>query len=161
MSMARGRRLGVFDHHDGIGAARHRATGRNGSRGPRQHRSHWRNAAGDDFVVQQQPHRRRLAGRRQIGGTHRKAIDIGTVERRHVDRRPHVFGQRQAKRVGQRPALARHGARKQRRFEPRQRIFTRQDGQELVLIDTIRSFRRIFRQLRQAHAAIAHHSLSI
>ena len=43
-----------------------------------------------------------------------------------------------------------NGARKQRGFEPRQRIFARQDGQELVLIGII----RIFRQRRLAHAEI-------
>ena len=149
--MARGtRRLGVFDHHDGIGPARHRAAGGDGSRRPRQHRPHRRNAAGNHFVVQHHPHRRRFAGRRQIGGTHRKAVDIGTIERRHIDRRHHVLGERAAERIRKRPALAWHGARKQRGFEPRQRILARQDGQELVLIGII----RLFRQRRLAHAEI-------
>ena len=55
-------------------------------------------------------HRRGLAGRGEIGGTHRKAVDIGTVERRHVDRRRDVLGQRAAERIGERrvsPATAR------------------------------------------------------
>ncbi len=71
----------------------------------------------------------------EIGGTHRKAIDVGAVERRHVDRRRHVFGQRAAERIGERALLCRHRARKQRGFEARQRILARQNGQELVLID--------------------------
>ena len=52
--------------------------------------------------------RRRFAGRGEIGGTHRKAVDIGAVERRHVDRRHDVLRQRAAERVGKRPLLARH-----------------------------------------------------
>ena len=47
----------------------------------------------------------------KIGGAHRKAIDIGAVERRHVDRRHHVLRQRAAERIRKRPLLARHGAR--------------------------------------------------
>ena len=83
-----------------------------------------------------------FAGRSEIGGTHRKAIDIGAIERRHVDRRHDVFGQRAAERIGERPRFARHSARKQRGLEPRQRILARQDGQELVLIEVVAVFRR-------------------
>ena len=139
---ARSRRLRVLDHHDGVGAARHRAAGRDRRGGARQHRPRRRGAAGDHLVVQHHAHRRGLAGGSEIGGTHRKAIDIGAIERRHVDRRHHVFRQRAAERVGKRALLARHGARKQRGFETRQRILARQDGQELVLIDTVAVFRR-------------------
>ncbi len=132
------RRLGVFDHHDGVGAARHRAAGRDRRGGARQHRPRRRDAAGDHLVVEQQAHRRGLAGRGEIGGTHRKAIDIGAIERRHVDRRHHVLGKRAAERVGERAMLSRYRARKQGGLETRQRVFARQDGQELVLIEAVR-----------------------
>ena len=46
-------------------------------------------------------HRRALAGGGKIGGTHGKAVDIGAIERRHVDRRGDVFRQRTAERVGE------------------------------------------------------------
>jgi hypothetical protein len=80
-------------------------------------------------------HRRGLAGGSKVGRTHRKAIDIGAIERRHVDRRHDVLGERAAERIRKQPLLARHGAREQGGFETRQRILARQDGQELFLID--------------------------
>ena len=73
----------------------------------------------------------------EVGRSHRKAVDIGAVERRHVDRRHHVLGKRAAKRVGERSRAPRYRARKQGGLEARQRVFARQDGQELVLIEAV------------------------
>ena len=84
---------------------------------------------------------RRFAGRGEIGGAHRKAVDIGAIERRHVDRRHDIARQRAAERIGQAAALGWHRARKQRGFETRQRFLARQDGQELVLIHAVAAFR--------------------
>ena len=137
---ARSRRLRVLDHHDGVRPARHRTAGRDRRGRSRQYRPRRRGAAGDHLVVQHHAHRRRLAGGSEIGGTHRKAVDIGAVERRHVDRRHDVLGERAAERVGERALLARHRARKQGGFETRQRILARQDRQELVLLVLSRSF---------------------
>ena len=106
LDRARPRRLGVLDHDDGVCAARHRTAGRDRRGRARQDRPRRRDAAGDHLVVQHHAHRRRLAGRSEIGRTHRKAIDIGAVERRHVDRRHHVFGERAAERIGERALLA-------------------------------------------------------
>ena len=63
--------------------------------------------------------RRRIGGARGVGGADREAVDVGTIERRYVDRRHNIFSQRGAERFGQHPRLAGNGARKQRRFETR------------------------------------------
>ena len=117
LDRARPRRLGMLDHDDSVGAARHRTAGRDRSGGARQHRPYRRGAAGDDFVVQHDAHRRRLAGGGQIGGAHRKAVDIGAVEWRHVDRRHDILRQRAAERIRKRPLLGWDGAREQRGLE--------------------------------------------
>ena len=134
---AMSRRLRVLDHHDGVCPARHRTAGRDRCGRSRQYRPRRRGAAGDHFVVQHHADRRGLACGSKIGGTHRKAIDIGAVERRHVDRRHHILSERAAERVGERACLRRHGTREQGGFETRQRILTRQDRQELVLLATV------------------------
>ena len=136
----------MFDHHDGVRPARHRTAGRDWRGRSRQYRPRRRDAAGDHLVVQHHADRRSLAGGSEIGRTHRKAIDIGAIERRHVDRRHDVLGKRAAERVGERALLRRHRTRKQGGFETRQRILARQDGQELVLIDVA-----IFRRGRVGH----------
>ena len=46
-----------------------------------------RMAAGDHFGVEREAARRGVARAGGVGGAQRKAIDIGAVERRHVDRR--------------------------------------------------------------------------
>ena len=48
------------------------------------------NAAGDHFGIERKAFWRAVAGTRGVGGAHRKAVDIGTVERRRIDRRDHV-----------------------------------------------------------------------
>ena len=52
--------------------------------------------SGDDFVVEHNANRRGFTGRRKVGGAHRKTIDVGAVERRHVDRGHDVFRQSEA-----------------------------------------------------------------
>ena len=143
--------LGVLDHDDGVGAPRQRPPSRNRGRRSRQHWPRRRNAAGDDFIVEHQAHRRCFGGASKIGGAHRKAVDIGAVERRHVDRRHDVFGQRAAERVRQPALLARHGKRKQRGFEARKRVLARQDGQELILIDAVAALRLLVLAHLAAH----------
>src|SRR6202040_1501918 len=59
-----------------------------------------------------------------------------------------ILRQRAAERIGKRPLLARDGARKQRGFETPERLFAREDGQELVLVDAV----AVFRRMRIAHA---------
>ena len=104
---------------------------------PDLHRPHRRGAASDDFVVEQQASRRHLTRGDEIGGTHRKTIDIGTVERRHVDACHNILRQGMAKRIDQQSRFAQGGARKQRGFKARQRILAGEDGQELLLLHMI------------------------
>ena len=81
LDRARANRLGVLDHDDGVGAARQRAAGCDRSRRSLQNRPRRRGAAGDDLVVQLDADRRGLGGSGEIGGAHRKAVDIGAVVR--------------------------------------------------------------------------------
>jgi hypothetical protein len=127
--------MGVLDHHDRIGAARHRAAGRDLCRRARQHRPRRRRAAGNHLIIEDQAHRRPLACSGEIGRAHGKAVDIGTVEWRHIDRCHHILRHCAAERIGKLPTLARHGAREQRSLEARNRVLPRQNGQELVLIE--------------------------
>ena len=96
--------LGVLDHHHGVGAARNGAAGRDRGRGAGRHLDRGRDAAGDHLGVKRKPLRRAVAGADRIGGAHGEAVDIGAVERRHIDRRDHVGGkharQRGAQRLG-------------------------------------------------------------
>ena len=54
----------------------------------------------NSLAIQPEANRCAFAGRREIRRAHRKAVDIGTVERRHVDRRSDVFGERRTERIG-------------------------------------------------------------
>ncbi len=56
----------------------------------RRHFERRRNPAGDHFGVERKPLRRAVAGADRIGRAHGKAVDIGAIERRRVDRRDHV-----------------------------------------------------------------------
>ena len=120
LDRARAGGLRVLDHHDGIRAARQRAAGRDRRRRARQHRPLRRDTAGDHLVVEPQAYGRGFVRRGEIGRAHRKAVDIGTVERRHVDRRRDVLAQRTTKRIRELARLAGDRPRKQRGLETRQ-----------------------------------------
>src|SRR5262252_7408053 len=68
-----------------------------------------------------------------VGGTQRKSIDIGAVERRHIDRRDDVGGEDAAKRRRQRDCLARQRREIGRAHKTRARLLGRDDLQELLL----------------------------
>ena len=85
-------KLGLFDHHHRIGAARDDAAGRDGGGCAGFDRNGRSDAAGDHFRVEGKPLRRAVAGARGIGGADGKTVDVGTVERRRIDRRDHVGG---------------------------------------------------------------------
>ena len=84
--------LGLFDHHHGVGAARNDAAGGDRRRGAGRHFDRRLDAAGDHFGIERKPLACAIAGTRGIGGAHGKAVDIGTVERRRIDRRNDVGG---------------------------------------------------------------------
>ncbi len=113
----RARRLGVLDHDDGVGAARQRTAGRDRRCGASRHLQARRGAAVNDFAVQREMHGRAFAGRGQVGRAHGKAVNIRAVERRHVDRRRDVLGERCAQRIRKLARFTGDRARKQRRFE--------------------------------------------
>ena len=52
------------------------------------------------------PARRGVARARRVGGAQRKPVDIGAVERRHVDRRGHVVREHAVERHRERDRLA-------------------------------------------------------
>ena len=64
-------------------------------------------AADDHLRVEAQAYRRRVAGARRVGRAQRKAVHIGAVERRHVDRRRHIAGKHPGKRRRERDRLGR------------------------------------------------------
>ncbi len=123
----------MLHHHDRVGAPRQRPAGRDGSSGSGQHRNLRNRSACDRFRVERKPDGTRLRGGGEISGAQREAVDIGAVERRHVDRRRDVFGKRQSQRIRKNTLfrLCRPG--KQGRFEAGERILARQYRQELLL----------------------------
>ena len=103
--------LGVLDHHHGVGAARHHAAGGDGGRGAGPDLDLGRVAAGDHLGVERELLRRGVGRARGVGGAQREAVDIGAVERRHVDRRGEIGGQHAAERRRERARVRRAGAR--------------------------------------------------
>ena len=102
--------FGLLDHHHRIGAARDDAAGGDRGRGAGLHFERWRNAASDHFGVERQALRRAVASAGGVGRTHGKAVDIGAIEWRRVDRRDHVDRKHAGERSGKR-----HGFGRQRR----------------------------------------------
>ena len=97
--------FGLLDHHHGVGAARDDAAGGDRGRGAGPHFHRRRDAAGDHFGIERKALRRAVAGAGRIGGAHGKAVDIGAIERRRVDRRDHVGGKHAGKRRAERYGL--------------------------------------------------------
>ena len=78
--------FGVFHQHHGIGATRHH-TARGDHRGVTfGHRHRWCMSRGEHFVGELQQARCIFAGTDRILRAQREAVDIGTVESRHVHR---------------------------------------------------------------------------
>ena len=90
--------LGVLDHHHGVGAARHHAAGGDGGGGAGLHFDFGRMAAGDHLGVERDLLRRAIGGAGRVGRADREAVDVGAVERRHVDRRGEIARQHAAER---------------------------------------------------------------
>ena len=70
---------------------------------------------------------------RGVGGAQREAVDIGAVERRHVDRRGEIGGQHAAERRGKAHALGGQGRAVDMALEALARLFRRDDFEELLL----------------------------
>ena len=102
--------LGVLDHHHGVGAARHHAAGGDGGGGAGLHLDLGRMAAGDHLGVERDLLRRAVGCAGGVGRAQREAVDIGAVERRHVDRRREIVRQHAAERGCERHAFGGQGA---------------------------------------------------
>ena len=74
-----------------------------------------------------------IRGAGRVGGAQRKAIDIGAVERRHVDRRREIVRQHAAERRRQRDALAGQGREIEMAFEALLRLLGGNHFEELLL----------------------------
>ena len=127
------RGLRVFDHHHGVCAARHGTTRRNRRRGSAFDENPRLVAASDRLAVQHENQRSRIACVGDVARPQGETVDIGAVERRHVDRRHDVAGERKALRGCERAQFVRDVARKERRVEAGHGVFARQNGEKLFL----------------------------
>ena len=89
--------------------------------------------ADDDLAVERELPRRGVARARGVGGAQREAVDIGAIERRHVDRRRHVVRQHAVERRRERHRL--RGKRRQIEMtrKSRARLLGRDHFEELLL----------------------------
>src|SRR5262245_10436555 len=90
-------------------------------------------ATSDDFAVQLEPPRLGVICAGTVGGTQGKAVDIGAVERRHVDRCGHVVRQHAPERRGKGHALARKRREVDMACKASARLLGRDDFEELLL----------------------------
>ncbi len=90
-------------------------------------------AAGDHLGVEVEPAWRALGSAGRIGSAHRKAVDAGAVERRHVGRRRKVRGKHAVERVGERDRFRRQRLEVDRVLEAQARLLRRNHLEELLL----------------------------
>ena len=93
-----GARLGVLDHHDGVGAARHHAAGRDRRRLAGANRRLRDDARVDLFLDELHDARHLFGGAERVFGDDGEAVDVGAIERRDVHRREDVGGENASKR---------------------------------------------------------------
>ena len=125
--------LGVLDHHHRIGAARQHAAGGDGGGGAGSDLDLRRMAAGDHLGVERELLWCVVGGARGVGSAQREAVDIGAVERRHVDRRGEIGGEHAAERRRKAHALGGQGRAVDMALEALARFFRRDDFEELLL----------------------------
>ena len=126
-------RLGMLDHHHGIGAARNDAAGCDCGCGARHDLERGRMAADDDLAVETKAPRRAVARAGGFGGAQCTAIDIGAIERRHVDGRRDIGCERATERESKGDGFARQRRKLDVASEARARLLGRHDFQELLL----------------------------
>ncbi len=90
-------------------------------------------AADDHLGIETQAYRHRVAGARGVGGPQRKAVHIGAVERRHVDRRRHVMGEHAGERRREHDRLGRQRRELDMARETRGGLLGRDYLEELLL----------------------------
>jgi hypothetical protein len=132
-AVAFGHDLGVLDHHDGVGAARQHRAGRD----------HRRTALADDFArddawrqqlgVEREPAPVFFAGAEGVGGLHREAVDVRSVEAGHVDRGDDVDAEDASERIAERDGLVAERREREVAAEALGRFVAAEDAQELRL----------------------------
>ncbi len=125
--------LGLLDHHDRVGAARHHTAGGDGGRGTEVDAGRRRMTAHHHLGIEAKPLRRCIARADRIGGAQRKAVDVGAIERRNVDRRLDVVRKHAPERCGEGDALRRQWRKVDMARETRARLFGGNDFEELLL----------------------------
>ena len=127
--------VGVLDHHDGVGAARHHAAGGNRQRLAATRLAVGRHHAGVDLLGAE-PHRPRrfFGGAEGVFGHHREAVHVRAIERRHVHRRHDVGGEHASERRVERHALGAAGRQVEGGAEAALRLVAIEDLEELFLL---------------------------
>ena len=90
-------------------------------------------AADDHLGIEREPSRRAVAGAGGVGGAQRKAVDIGAVERRHVDRRRDVVRQHARERSRERDGFGRQRREIEMPSRSGARLLGRDHFEELLL----------------------------
>ena len=99
--------LRLFDHHHSIGAAWNDAACRNRCTGARAHRHVGLVTARYDLAVEREHLRTCIACAERVRGTHRKAIDIRSIEGWRIDRGNDIASKNPRLRLCQRHPLGR------------------------------------------------------
>ena len=90
-------------------------------------------AAGDHLGVERELLRRAIRRAGRVGGAEGEAVDIGAVERRHVDRRGKIARQHAAQRGRERDALGRQRHEIEMAGEAPARLLGGNDFEKLLL----------------------------
>jgi hypothetical protein len=90
-------------------------------------------AADDHFGIEAQAHGRRIAGARAVGRAQRKAVHVGTIERRHIDRRRDIMGKHPGQRARERDRFGPQRCELDMAREARARLLGRDHLEELLL----------------------------
>ena len=85
--------VGIFNHEDGVGSARHHSSGGNDGCSTLDDGSFRLHTRGQDFRIEPQQARQLVGGPSGIGGTHGKSINARPVEARDIDIGENVLGQ--------------------------------------------------------------------
>src|SRR5262249_44733810 len=114
-------------------AARDDTAGGDRGRGACRHSERRCMAADDHLAIEAEPSWSRVAGTCSLGGAQRKAVHVGAIERRHVDRRRYVGRQHARERRVERPPLALERRKRDVLCEARARVRGRDYLEKLLL----------------------------
>ena len=123
----------MFDHHHRVGTAGNDAAGRDRRCGSGANFKSRCNTAGDDLAIECEPLRCAESGAQRIRCPQSKAVDIGPIEWRGVDRRDHVSGDDARQRSRKRHRLAGKRRALESCLKAAARFRGRDDFEELLL----------------------------